>query len=274
MGFLERLGRGWGIVLQSFRIVKADKEILVYPILQGIIILGLGALILLPLIFNATPGENPGFLLGVIIFTAISYLVSAFFQAAIVSSASIRFSGKNPSLKDGFIQPLKRFFALFTWAIVSFFVALLIGARRGKQQEGNAQFESQAVASVAELTWSLITFYVIPVMLFEKLSVFKAIGRSSSLFKKTWGENVAARFTIHTLIGLIMLPFILLLIWAVYVKSISFIIISGALFGISLLIACVLQVVTDGILRAALYHYAIKGKVPSVLGIQAKDLFG
>jgi len=62
MGFLERLGKGWHIVLQSFRVVQADKELLVYPILQGLLILGLGALILLPAIFSGTAGQNPGFI--------------------------------------------------------------------------------------------------------------------------------------------------------------------------------------------------------------------
>ena len=207
------------------------------------------------------------------LFIAISYFVSAFFQATIVSSASIRFGGKNPTLSDGFKRPLGRLFALFTWAIVTFFVSLLISALRGNRRSGG--FGRAAAAGAAELTWSLLTFYVIPIILFEKLSVFKAIGRSSTLFKKTWGEHVTARFTVHTLVGLILLPFLLLLFWAIYAQSVSFMIFSGVLFFIALLVVCVLQAVTDGILKAALYEYAVKGKVPKVYGSDTlKSLFG
>ena len=188
MGFIERLGKGWHIVLQSFRVVQTDKELLVYPILQGLIILGLGALILIPTAFSrSVAGQNPGLLFAMFMFIAISYFVSAFFQAAIVSSASIRFGGKNPTLTDGFKQPLKRTFAIFTWAVFVFFVSLIISALRGNRR--SASLGHTAAAGAAELTWSLITFYVIPIILFEKLSVFKAIGRSSSLFKKTWAST-------------------------------------------------------------------------------------
>ncbi len=272
MSFIERLGKGWHIVLQSLRVLQADKELLVFPILQGLIIISLGALILLPVGFSGAVTES-SLIFAIFLFLVSSYFISTFFQAAIVSSASVRFSGKNPSIGEGFKRPLSRLFALFTWAIVTFFVSILIGALRGKKQNGSG-IGQETVAGAVKLAWGLLTFYVIPVILFEKLSIFKAIGRSSSLFKKTWGENVTARFTIHTIVSLILIPFILLGIWAVYSQNVQFMIFAGVLFFIVLIIVSVIQSITKGILKAALYEYAIKGKVPKVYSSDTlKSLF-
>ena len=281
MGFIERLGRGWHIVLQSFRVIQADKELLVYPILQGLIILALGVFVFASAFLGSSPAINDvspapsGFLLFFFLFIILTYFISVFFQATIVASASIRFGGKNPALKDGFVQPIKRIFALFTWALVSFVVAMVLNALRSERSSGIGSIGRNAVAGTAELTWSLITFYTIPVLLFEKLNVFKAIGRSSSLFKKTWGEHVTARFAVGALVGIITIPFLLIFFWALSSQNITFMIISAILLFVAILVVCVLRSVTDGILRAALYRYAISGKVPSVFAKDSlKSLFG
>ena len=59
------------------------------------------------------------------------------------------------------------------------------------------------IAGIFGMLWSVLTFFVIPVMAYENLGVFQAIKRSSSLLKNTWGERVGANFAFG-MIGFIM----------------------------------------------------------------------
>ena len=49
------------------------------------------------------------------------------------------------------------------------------------------------VIGLVGLAWTLVTFLVIPVFVIENLGVRESLSRSASLFKGTWGENVAAQ---------------------------------------------------------------------------------
>jgi hypothetical protein len=111
------------------------------------------------------------------------------------------------------------------------------------------------------MAWSVVTFLVLPVLVFEGLGPIAAVKRSAALFKGTWGENLMTNAGIG-LIGLFAiiggaLPLML------------FLAIGGpvAILGIGLFVLWVVTVMLvsstlTGIFQTALYRYATGAPVP------------
>ncbi len=268
---MGRISNGWEIVKESWKGINADKEILVFPIFSFAII----ALISIPFFFlillGALTGQYINEVLGGIsiyafwiIYLILVYFIAVFFEAAIISSATIRLHGKSPTFSDGIKTPLKKLFPLFTWAITSLIVNGLLKALKGdgRGKSTGMQIGTRAAAAILGIAWALLTLFVIPVMLFEHLSLFSSIKRSKDLFIKTWGESVTAQFSTSIIFGLLILPSIILLLLSWLSGSIILIVIMLIIFLICLAIISVLSTSINGILKAGLYYYATTGKIP------------
>jgi len=279
----ERIKKGWEITKQSFGIIKKDKEILVFPILEivfQIILLILFVVVLLVGgIWASIASKNFGDVLIYIIsliYLFFLYFTGIFFQAAIISSASIRLSGKNPSLGNGLKGPSKKILKLFFWAIITTVVSIILNliSKLGKGKGRGAEIASEVSSGILGVTWSLLTFFVIPVLLFEKEGVFSSIGRSGRLFKETWGENLTAQFSIGGIFFLLGLIGIIPLILGIISGSIGILVGFILLFLLYIGILVVFATSVKGILVATLYRYAITKKEPKVYKERVGELFG
>ena len=74
---------------------------------------------------------------------------------------------------------------LLPWAIVSATVSIVL---RAIEQRGG--IIGRIVGSIAGVAWSVVTFLVLPVLVFEGIGPIAAVKRSGELFKHTWGENL------------------------------------------------------------------------------------
>jgi hypothetical protein len=54
------------------------------------------------------------------------------------------------------------------------------------------------VGLIGAVAWSVLTFFVVPVLIFEDAKVGDAIKRSSHIFKERWGEQFAGNATIRS----------------------------------------------------------------------------
>src|SRR3989344_4613126 len=129
---MGRISNGWEITKQSFHILKQDKEILVFPIIAFILFAIVTAIFFIPLILIFLGGIFIGgkisgwlLLLLFIIYYLIITLIGIYFEAAIVTSATIRIKGNNPIFSDGLTLPNQHFLRLFNWSIIVGIVGLL-----------------------------------------------------------------------------------------------------------------------------------------------------
>ena len=65
------------------------------------------------------------------------------------------------------------------------------------------------VAAGLSLAWSLITYLIVPVLLFEDRGVFDSLHRSQELFRSHWGEQVAGGFGFGLLSTVLSIPAVL-----------------------------------------------------------------
>src|SRR5262245_40341824 len=112
----ERMATGWQLTQQSWRVLRLDKELLVFPLLSGIACMLVMASFALPMwatgFVDAVLVERAnhqgagqfhqiiGYVL-LFLYYFVNYFVIVFFNSALVACAIIRFKGGNPNLNDG-----------------------------------------------------------------------------------------------------------------------------------------------------------------------------
>ena len=123
--------------------------------------------------------------------TSIESTVTIFCNSALLGCAFLRFNGENPTVGDGFRTAFARLPQIFAWALVSATVGLLL-----KLVEQAHEKVGQFVASLLGTAWSIMTYFVVPVLVVEKTGPMEAVSRSVALLKKTWGEALVGRMGI------------------------------------------------------------------------------
>jgi len=291
MSFFERIENGWELVKRSLKALREDKEIILFPILSIIFVVLLTIVFVVLAIGQGIvsafiePGFNQDisaaiFGLTFLVYLLAVYFVTTFFKSAIITSATIRFDGKNPSFGDGLKTPAKHILRIFFWSLILLLVNIIVNAIRnaGKSKSRGIQIGTSAAASAVETAWKLLMYFTLPILLFEELSIWQSMKKSTELFKKTWGENILAQFTIggiFFLIGIIAaIPAALIFLIGFFTGAVVLIPVAIVWLVIEIAIFSVIQTSVDGILIAALYSYATSGKVPKVLeGGMAQKLF-
>jgi len=236
----------------SWLVLRADPELLVLPLLSGVASLVVAASFVVPLFLVGGADAEPTPLAYALLFVmyVVLAVVTIFFNAALIAGARERLQGGDPTVASALRGASTRIGQILPWAVISATVSILLQAAR---QRGGAV--GAGAASVAGLAWSLVTFLVLPIIVVEGLPIRAAIGRSKDLFKRTWGENVAARAGFGILGFLLVLPAILLVVLGAAAGNVG--------LGIAIAIAVVwLVVVTlvmaslSSIFQAALYLHA------------------
>ena len=257
------LSNSWELFKTTFSVIRKDKEIILLPILSGIIMIAIGATYIGAIFFTGFLGFGftPLIIVGFFVMYLLFYFIGFFFNAAVIGCATIRLKGGDPTLKDGLRIASENAGAIFLWAIVAATVGLILRAI-----EERVGFIGKIIISLIGFAWTMATFFVIPVIIYEKKSTFKSIKRSAYVFKDTWGETFIAHFglgLIFFLLGLLGILFIIL--GAVLAGLIGLII--GLIIAIMYwVIIAAIGSAAQGVLTAALYRFATTGKInPEVL---------
>ena len=102
-----------------------------------------------------------------------TYFVIIFCNSALISCAMMRFNGQEPSVGDGFRMAMSRLPQIFAWALVSATVGMLL-----KVIENAHEKVGYYISMLLGAAWSIMTFFVVPVLVVEKTGPFEAVGRS------------------------------------------------------------------------------------------------
>jgi hypothetical protein len=271
---MSRFENSLALAKSSWQVLRDDKQLTLLPLFSLISTLVLAGAVLLPIGLVARDGSGNFdasrplvWLLGFAGAVALSYIV-VFFNAALVYAANSRFRGETMSIGDAMRAAHERAHVLLPWAVVSATVSI---ALRGIEQRGGIL--GRLIGSIAGLAWSVVTFLVLPVLVFEGLGPIAAVKRSSHLFKTTWGENLMTNAGIG-IVGMFAMV-------AGAVPLALFLLIGGpiAVLGIVAFVTwcvAVMLVVTalTGIFQTALYRFATGAPVPGFDDAQLRNSFG
>jgi hypothetical protein len=273
----DRISASFALARSSWDVLRKNKQFLIFPIISGIgfILVVLSFFIPLGVVF-AMGGFKDAFdkdgnpqtwfaVLDIVLLFAfyfLTYFVIVFCNSALVSCAIMRFNGESPTLGDGFRAAVARLPQILAWALVSASVGVLL-----KLIENSHKRVGEFIGAILGTVWSVITYFVVPVLVVEKMGPFKAIGRSVEILKKTWGEALVGHFTLGFFKFLLAIPFVLLLLIGggliaaghalVYVGVAVL-----AVAGVYLLVFMAVASAMDTIFLSALYEYAAYNTVP------------
>ncbi|HJZ53536.1 MAG TPA: DUF6159 family protein [Gemmataceae bacterium] len=266
----DRISKGFDLARSTWGVLLRDKHLLIFPIVSGILFVIVVASFAIPLAlfadrinFNQGPkiGQVPVWMYGVAFaFYLCTYFVTIFCNSALISCAFLRFNGETPTVGDGFRAAMARLPQIFAWAVVSATVGVILKVVENIHEKAGA-----FIASLLGTAWSIMTFFVVPVLVVEKTGPFEAVRRSISLLKKTWGEALVGRLGLGLILFLLALPIIIVAIAGVYFLATGMTPVGVALLvaaGIALLLYLAVSSALHTILLAALYEYADQGRVP------------
>ncbi len=262
------LDRTWQLYKESFAVLSADVEILLFPVMSALAALLVGAGFFVPL-------YQIGALEAMVRHTArwddyatlfvwyyCNFFVVVFFNSALVGCANIRLSGGDPTVSDGLRFAASRIHRTLAWAFVAATVGLVLQSLQNRRNRLGSIF-----GSILGLSWTLITYLIVPVLVFENRGVFDSVYRSAELFKKQWGEQVAGSFGFGLLNLLFFLPGLALgaLFWG-WDRGAAVIVV----IVYTLILATVSSAVR-GIFTVALYRYATHGEAPAGFSVDLID---
>jgi len=257
------IGRSWELAKSSFRVLRADKELLIFPLLSFVALVIVLISFAVPFVMlggisDAQEGQvNVASYVLAFVFYLVSYTVTFFFQTALVGAAMIRLDGGDPTLGDGFRIAFSRLPQIIGYALIAATVGMILRWIRER-----AGFIGQILGGVLGFAWSIATFLVVPVLVIENVGPIEAIKRSTGLLKRTWGEQIVGNVGIGLVFGLLMFLVILLggaLCYFLFQASVGLGI--AGIVAIILLVAVIALIASalSGIFTASIYRYATKG---------------
>ena len=273
----DRTSAGWNLSKQSWQVLKLDKELILFPLLSGIACLLVTASFAVPVLAlvevdrptsqtatadgsQTSPTDVLTFL-GALAYYVANYFVIIFFNSALIACALIRFKGGNPTLRDGFSAAFARLPQIFCWALVAGTVGMLLRMLQSNTENRLSRF----LVSLLGVAWSSATYFVVPVIVVEKLGPLAAGRRSLDILRSTWGESLGARFGIGCIVALMMLVSFVPVIVGVVCWGIGQAVVGIPLVlaGLGMLMSVVLiSSALESIILAALYLYAAEGRIP------------
>jgi hypothetical protein len=264
--------RSWKLTKLTFKVMQKDKELVLFPILAGTFSLTFIAAMVFPTIITAILKEQQ---ISNLLFYGILFLtylglaiIATFFNMCVVYTAKTRFEGKNATFGDSVRFAFSRFGIILAWSLLAATVGLILRVidNAAERMGGIGELLLKITTSLLGGTWSLVTIFVVPSMVYKNIGLVDAIKNSFATLKKTWGETLigGVGFWLAKLALLVVdiAIFFVLLFVLPHVAGGAVIIAVFALAVIYFIGIVVFFNLANAIFSTALYQYAQTGKVP------------
>ena len=197
MNFFTRLSNGWTIALNSFTVLKENRQLILFPILSGIsMILVIGSFVTVLMAshqWNTDTIREPNTVVNyliVFVYYLVNYTVIVFFNTALVHCTHLYFTGEEVTIRKGLQFSVSRLGAILSWAAFAATVGTIL-----RILQDNLGWIGKIITGLIGVVWSIATFFVVPVIAYENLGPIGAFKRSSELVRAKWGEGLGATFS-------------------------------------------------------------------------------
>jgi Family of unknown function (DUF6159) len=250
--------RGFRLAGVSWRVVRQDKQLLWLPVFSFVCLAVVAVVFGIAAIGIGLPKQSESvspllYALG-FCFYAVAAFVAIFFNAAVIGTAMKRLRGEPATIRDGLLLARRHLGKIFAWAVLTATVGMVL-----RVFEQKAGFLGRLVLGAIGLAWNIITFFVVPVLLFENFGVSGSLRRSAQLFKDRWGEQLTGNATIGLVLFLagFAVAAVTALVWFLAP------VLAGVAVGVAIVAIGVIAAfgtVLSGVFNAALYRYATTGE--------------
>lgn len=259
----------WRLTKIAFGLVFQDSALLVFPLVAGLsaiavlALFALGTLYLAPLLLVGGSLSTSYEVVGIVLFLVAYFsttFIAVYATAGLIGAATLKLEGQQPTASDGWTIARANLSRLAVWALISATVGLLI-------QLVSSRFRGAAgivIGGIAGATWAIATYFVIPVIVYQKSTPWQSLGRSAKMFLNTFGRTLVTNIVLALIVGAGIVAAVVLGVIGL------FLLFSGTtFFGVVLIVSALgvgflfalLGASAEGVLRAALYRYATTGKI-------------
>jgi Family of unknown function (DUF6159) len=260
------------LAVESFELLRKDKEVIWYVILNllsiillacvfaGLYFFALASGVATPLTDAELNSEQTPFGMYVVFF--LFYIGTAFlttyFGVALTSVVATRIAGGDKNFKEGLHTASSKAGKIFFWSVLTSTVGIVlnfVGERLGAF--------GKIFGFVGQVAWNVLTFFMIPVLALEEVSVPEALKRSGKTFRDTWGETIITNFSLGIFFGMLEVLVVLAIILGV-VFTVSTPLFAGLVLIVGILVFSVvalLHATLEAIVKVVLYQYAVHGKI-------------
>ena len=257
--------RSWALGKESYAILKGNPQLALFPIISGVASVLVMIAFAIP-IFLTNPSQrtdtsNPLYYGLLFAFYVVSYFVVIFFNSGLVCCAHDSLQGKPTSFSAGLANATKHLPAILGWALIAATVGMLL--RIIQERVG---IVGRIIVGIFGFAWTLLTYFVVPVMVVDNKGPVTALKESASMLRKTWGEQLIANVSVTLAVGVFMLFGFIPIGVGIFFGVNNLIIPMISAFALAILYWLALAVVASalsGIFNTALYIYASTGQIPS-----------
>ncbi len=262
-----RLSNSWELMKSSVRVLLADKELVVFPIVSAtgvlLVTLTFAAPLFLSNFFDAALFRGRLEVLGFLVlflFYVVQYTMIFFANTALVGAALIRLRGGDPTVADGFRIAASRMGPILGYALIAATVGMIL---RALSRRSNGL--GRLIVSLVGFAWNIATYLVVPILAVENVGPLEAIKRSADLLRRTWGEQIAGNLGLGGIFAifyiLVIAALVPVVILAINLESTALLIGAILVFVMIFAIVGLLHSTLEGIYSAAVYQYATTGQV-------------
>lgn len=256
----------WVLTKTAFRVIWEDKALLAFPAIAAaayigiLIVFGAGLFTL----FVFQPLSGGPFVLAVAVLVITMYILlwvnGVYFTAALVGAATLKLNGHQATVMDGLRIASTHWKKILLWAIISGIVGLAIQAISSRVRG----IGGLIIQVAAEATWGLMTYFIMPVLLYENLGAWGSLKRSASLYIHNFGRTFVSNLALGLVLALPMVGAFFLGIYGLYLMSSVSVILGFLVLGTAVavfLFVALMGAAAEGVLTAALYRFATTGKM-------------
>ncbi|WP_121821461.1 DUF6159 family protein [Halostella salina] len=262
--FIQRIRLGLTLTVGGLRVLRNHPKLLVFPLVSGVLSIAFLVALLGPVfLFETTYGlaqlGEAGLWVGLFVVYFGTTFIATFANAALVHAVGESFAGKEPRVVRSLKATGNKAGIIAVWALIAAAVGILI-----QWLESRSSIAAKVVSVVFSAGWSIATFFVVPVIVFEDTSVTGMFGESVNTFKQTWGESIGAGFGIGLITGLVTVLAVLVAfaVPAVLVPSLGGFAVGGILAGTVAVLGFLVHSALWGVIKTALYAYAETDTAP------------
>ena len=260
MGFFGRLATGWRLAKDSIAVLRKEKSLAVFPVISGLAGIAFLTLILGgSYVFGGFESDALTYATLFVTYVALTFTAS-FFNAAMMYNAREVFEGRDPTLKQGMAAAWRHKGTLLVWAVIAATIGVILRAI-----ESSDNLVARIAATLFSVAWGILTYFIVPVIVFEDVGIVGMFKRSGKTFKETWGETAGASFGIGlvtaalTIVGLLIAAGVFFALGG----GATAVVVAVAIGGVVVLTMFVIGSALGAIAKTALYVYAKEGKRPS-----------
>ncbi|GAB3003198.1 DUF6159 family protein [Mycobacterium bourgelatii] len=265
---MGRIERGWALTKQSWRVLKSDVSLAIFPVLSTIFgtlaVLTIGGSALLARgAFDGRPLDqrDPVLYAAGLAIAYVSTFIAIFFNVALAACAVRSMRGEDTKLSEGIAAAASRIGPILGWTFVATTVGLIL-----KALEKRFGVLGDIAVWLAGAAWSVATFFVIPVVALEGTGPIRSLKRSATVVKARWGEGATGAAAIGVVTFLSVLAIAVVgggvgaALVAVRLWPLGVVVLAAAVLGI--IVVSFLSSALSQIFRVAVYQYAVDGRAP------------